>query len=250
VDYAAALFEQNRQLGELTRDADPSVPVPSCPGWSLGQLVRHVGRGHRWAATIIRERADSVVDPRSVPGGKPPEDPDGVVKWLSDSAATVVDAVAAVGADEPSWTFVGPKPSAWWVRRRLHEETVHRADAALALGTGYELPAELAADGLSEWLDLVAARSAATRPAPLEPGTTLHLHATDDGLGPDGEWMLRGTETEVSWEHGHVKGTAAVRGSAVDLLLATLRRLPADTDRLEFIGDARVWSTFLERSPF
>ena len=37
--------------------------------------------------------------------------------------------------------------------------------------------AELAADGLSEWLDLLAARPAG-RPAPCA-RQTLHLHATD-----------------------------------------------------------------------
>jgi len=47
MDYAAALIEQNRVLGELLRDADWSVPVPTCPDWTLLQLLRHVGRGDR-----------------------------------------------------------------------------------------------------------------------------------------------------------------------------------------------------------
>jgi hypothetical protein len=41
------------------------------------------------------------------------------------------------------------------VRRRPHEATVHRADA-IALGTAFELQAELAADGISEWLGRLA----------------------------------------------------------------------------------------------
>jgi hypothetical protein len=47
------MIEQNRMLGELLRGADWSVPVPTCPGWTLLQLLRHVGRGDRWAAQII-----------------------------------------------------------------------------------------------------------------------------------------------------------------------------------------------------
>jgi hypothetical protein len=54
MDYAAALIEQNRVLGELLRDADWSVPVPTCPDWTLLQLLRHVGRGGRWAAGPLR----------------------------------------------------------------------------------------------------------------------------------------------------------------------------------------------------
>jgi len=62
VDYATALTGQNQMLRELLRDADWSVPVPTCPGWTLLQLLRHVGRGDRWAAQIITDRADTSLD--------------------------------------------------------------------------------------------------------------------------------------------------------------------------------------------
>lgn len=238
VDYAAALIEQNRLLGELTRDADPSTPISTCPGWTLQQLVRHVGRGHRWAATMVTERATEAADPRTVSGGKPLGD---VVTWLHDCASDVVEAVAATGADEPIWTFTGPRPAAWWIRRRLHEETVHRADAALALGVPVDLTPELAADGLSEWLGLLEAR-----PSVLEPGATLHLHATDPGLGEAGEWLVRGGAEHITWEHGHGKGDTAVRGSAVDLLLAAVRR----THDVQVLGDEKTWTQWLERTGF
>lgn len=241
VDYAAALIEQNRLLGELTRDADPSTPIPTCPGWTLQQLVRHVGRGHRWAATMVRERAETPADPRTVADGKPPADADGVITWLNGCADAVVDAVEATGADTPIWTFTGPKPASWWIRRRLHEETVHRADAALALGVPVDLTPDLAADGLSEWLDLVTAR-----PSVLDPGATLHLHATDSGLGEAGEWLIRGGGEHITWEHGHGKGDAAVRGSAVDLLLATVRR----THDVQVLGDEKTWTQWLERTGY
>src|SRR5271167_3001041 len=123
MDYAAALIEQNRLFGEAVFAADLSTAIPTCPGWTLLQLLRHVGRGDRWAAQIIRDRAGSDLDPRLVPDGRPPSDTD------------------------------GPRPAGWWVRRRLHEATVHRADAAIAVGKPYELPPELAADGIDEWLE-------------------------------------------------------------------------------------------------
>jgi uncharacterized protein (TIGR03083 family) len=252
VDHAAALVEQNRLLAELFRQADPAVAVPTCPGWHLRKLVTHVGQGNRWAATIVGERSDSYVDIRSVAGGKPPADPDQVAAWLNDGVAALLAAVADVGADTPVWTFTGPQPARWWIRRRLHEATVHRADAALALGAEYVLPAGTAADGISEWLDLVAARPAASDPAPLAIGETLHLHATDSDAELDGagEWLVHGEAVTVSWEHGHSKGQVAVRGRAVDLLLAALRRIPADDGRVQVLGDAAIWQTWLERTGF
>jgi uncharacterized protein (TIGR03083 family) len=250
IDFAAALLEQIRLLGDLIHGADPATPVPSCPGWTLTQLLRHVGRGDRWAATIVRERRDSFLDPKDVSNGKPPDDPDGALEWLRESARMLVDAVARVGADTACWTFLGPRPAAFWIRRRLHETTVHRADAALAVGADYELDPVLAADGLAEWLDIVSGTAGrGDRPAPLDPGTSLHLHATDDALGPAGEWLVEATNGGVGWRRGHAKATTAVRGPAVDLLLATLRRRP-EADGLEVIGDADVWTRWLARTPF
>jgi uncharacterized protein (TIGR03083 family) len=250
VDPAAALIEQNRLLAELYRTADPETDVPTCPGWTLRKLATHVGRGDRWAATIVRERSGTYVDIRTVAGGRPPSDQDGVAAWLGAGVEELLTAVAGVGADTAVWTFVGPQPAAWWIRRRLHEATVHRADAALAVGGDYQLPAELAADGLSEWLDLVAARPAASGPTPLAIGQTLHLHATDVELGEPGEWLVHGDGSAVNWEHGHAKGQVAVRGAAVHLLLAALRRIPADDDRLQIIGDSEIWQTWLMRTGF
>ena len=100
---------------------------------------------------------------------------------------------------------------------------MHRADAVLAVGGDFELPAELAADGVSEWINL-ATRAADLHRPPLQRGLTLHLHATDDGLGPTGEWTITHDEDGLNWSHDHTKGEAAVRGSAADLLLALTRR--------------------------
>ncbi len=247
MDPATALLEENRRLGELLHAADLEIPVPSCPGWVLRQLLTHVGRGDRWAAMIVRERADARVDIRTVPDGKPPADD--VVGWLADSPRLLIDAVAA-GPEVPVWTFTGPKPAAWWVRRRLHESVVHRADAAIALGVPFTVEAERAADGLSEWLDILTSRPATEAGPALPDGATLHLHATDDGLGAAGEWLVRSEGGRVAWEHGHGKGAVAVRGTASELLQAVMRRIPADDPRLQVLGDAAAWRTWLERTPF
>ena len=153
----AALLEQNRAFGEVIRSGDPSTPVPTCPGWSLSQLFRHVGRGDRWAAQIVADRVDHYLDPRTVDEGKPPADPDEAISWLHGGAQRLIDAVEQVGVETPVWTFLGSRPAYWWVRRRLHEATVHRADAALALRLDYALTPELAADAIAEWLERVAA---------------------------------------------------------------------------------------------
>jgi uncharacterized protein (TIGR03083 family) len=249
VDFRAALLDQTRDFGELIRSADPSTPVATCPGWTLKQLFRHVGRGNRWAAQIIADRRREPLDPRDVRGGKPPDDLDAAIDWLNDGAQLIVDAVDRVGPDTRVWTFLGPRPCGWWIRRRLHEATVHRADAALALGLDYELSPELAADAISEWIELMTVQATPQAP-PLPRGQTLHLHATDDGLGPSGEWTIVNGEEGVGWSHEHGKGDAAVRGPANDLLLAIVRRRTAAEVGVEIFGDNSVWDGWLEYTPF
>lgn len=249
MDFRAALLDQTRTFGELIRSADPSTPVPTCPDWTLKQLFRHVGRGNRWAAQIVAERRCSPLDPRDVRDGRPPDDPAGAEGWLTGGAQALIDAVAQVGADCRVWTFLGVRPAGWWIRRRLHEVLVHRADAAFAVGAAFDPPAELTADAISEWIELMAMKARAQEP-PVERGRILHLHATDDGLGPTGEWMIVNDEDGVNWSHEHGKGDVALRGPARELLLAiTRRRGVADAD-VEVIGDAAIWDGWLERTPF
>jgi uncharacterized protein (TIGR03083 family) len=251
VDYAAAFLEQNRALGDVIRSGDPSTPVPTCPGWTFKELLRHVGRGDRWAAQIITDRADHYLDPRTVEGGKPPPDPVDAISWLHGGAQRLIDAVELVGVETPVWTFLGARPAYWWIRRRLHEATVHRADAALALRLDYPLAPELAADGISEWLEWVAIQAGSDgAPLPLEDGNTVHLHATDPGLGAAGEWTISAGGGRITWSHDHGKGTVALRGGATDLLMALVRRVPVADTGVAVFGDAAVWQNWLDHTPF
>ncbi len=250
MDYAAAFLDENRAFAELFRDADGSAPVPTCPGWSLTQLLRHVGRGDRWAAQIVRDRLDDYLDPRAVEGGKPPPDTADAISWLQGGAQRLVDAVELSGVETPVWTFLGRRPANWWIRRRLHETAVHRADAAIATGGEFTLEANIAADAVTEWLERVAIQAGSEgAPLPLEDGDTLHLHATDPGLGEAGEWTVGVEGPAITWTHEHGKGSVALRGGAADLLLAMTRRVSVADTGIELFGDDGVWQNWLDRTP-
>ncbi|CAN5609499.1 maleylpyruvate isomerase family mycothiol-dependent enzyme [soil metagenome] len=199
---------------------------------------------------MVLEEATESLDPRAVPEGKPPEDPEAATDWLMTGAGKLLEAVDTTGADVPVWTFLGPRPSSWWIRRRLHEVVVHRADAAIAVGAEIDIAPALAADAISEWLDIVVPLSAADAP-PLAAGQSIHLHAHDEGLGEAGEWMISAdSDGELSWSHGHGKGSVAVRGSVTDLLLAITRRRPVTGAGIEVLGDESVLQTWLDRTQF
>lgn len=237
--FAAEFVEQNRALGELIAVGDLSAPVPTCPGWSLNQLFRHVGRGDRWAAQIVIDRPGKAIDPSTVPDGKPPGGMTAGIDWLHAGPHKLIDAVASVGEATPVWTFAGPRPAHWWIRRRLHETVVHRADAAIAVGHRFDVAAVLAADTISEWLDLATVRRG-TSP------DTIHLHATDAGLEASGEWAIAGG----SWLHGHNKADVALRGPAKELLLALTGRKAVGATTIELFGDEAVWQAWLTATRF
>lgn len=251
MDYAVEFVAQNRAFGEAIRSGEPSAPVPTCPGWSFSQLLRHVGRGDRWAAQIIADRLDDHLDLRAVENGKPPPDPDDAIFWLHDGAQRLIDAVERSGVETPVWTFLGPRPAYWWVRRRLHEATVHRADAALALGLDYPLAPDVAADAIGEWLERVASQAGGDdTPIPLADGRVLDLRATDPGVGVGGQWTIRADAGRISWSHGRGRAAVTLSGSAADLLLALVRRVRVADTGIEVSGDAAIWQTWLAHTPF
>jgi hypothetical protein len=128
----------------------------------------------------------------------------------------------------------------------LHETTVHRADAELALGVADPvIDPVVAADGIDEFLfNLPSARRPYPHLASLPTGASLHLHATD----ADGEWIIRFTDSGIDWQRGHEKATAAVRGPVTSLLLFTYGRLPVSDARLAAFGDEAIPALWQEKT--
>ena len=56
-EYVGAIRTDGAALAAAARRAGIEAPVPSCPLWSVADLLGHVGRLHRWVADIVVERA-------------------------------------------------------------------------------------------------------------------------------------------------------------------------------------------------
>ncbi len=252
--YLDALTAQSARFVEVLRAADLKQPVPTCPDWTLYQLAEHVGQVHRGVTELITNRITTPPNPSEFAMAAAPEDADELGTWLHDGTAELVGAIRAAGPQTPVWTWSDDQRVGFWARRTAHETAVHRADAELALGRKFDLEPDLAADAISEWLDLLSSPQAVKFRSELAElrgeGQVLHLHATDPGLGEAGEWIVRRTPSGPVWEHGHTKGAVAVRGAVVDLLLVLLRRVPPEQAPIEVLGDSALLAHWLQHTRF
>ncbi|MCT9079705.1 maleylpyruvate isomerase family mycothiol-dependent enzyme [Streptomyces fulvoviolaceus] len=256
--YCAEIAHQVGLLrAVVTSGADLSATVPTCPDWSLEQLVRHTGGALRWVELLVRTRAEEDIPEDQVPLGDGPEvagDAAALDAWLAETGEMLVAALREAGPDTEVWAWAGIPDSGFWARRMAHELTVHRADAALAAGLPYEVAPDIAADAIDEWLQIV---EFAQRTMPYDAakelrgtGRSIHLHATDGTPELNAEWVVELTEDILVWRRGHEKATVALRGPLTAVLLAFYRRLPLDSPELEVLGERELLEFWLERATF
>ena len=235
-DHLASLTRDGRRIAELAR-TDLTARVPTCPDWSLADLIEHTGRVHRWMIAASREQTDGSPEGAKDDG---PADGESLGEWFQRGVDEAVRVMSTLDGTEPRWTWFPPDQTAGWYFRRIAQETlVHRLDAELAAeGCVGEVDPALAADGLAEMGEVFL--PSAEGQAIGGTGGTLHLHATDI----ESEWLLTLLLDRVDVERGHSGAAdAELRGAARDLLLMTWGREPIGV--VERRGDPSVIATFV-----
>lgn len=206
---------ESEAIAAIPRDAY-GAPVAACPGWDVARLISHVGRVHRWAAGFLR--GDDTPVPR--PGGAD------LSQWYRESRDLLLGQLDGMDLDAEVDTFIGRRTVRFWLRRQAHETAMHRWDAQDAARPGAAgFDADLAGDGVDEWLQVFVPRRLAGVDVPGElAGAAVQLRCTDLDLPP---WTLRLTRPEPVIEYGAVAADTVLSGSAADLLLTVWHREPA-----------------------
>ena len=225
--HLAALAEAGSALAERAAAAGLTARVPTCPRWTVADLVAHQGMVHRWAAAHLRlddARVPSKSEIlRTVPRGE-------LLAWFSDGVAALLDTFANTPHDVPALVFLNnaPAPRTFWARRQSHETTIHAADALAAVLGRFPterdaaLGADLALDGIDELLRGFFTRGR-TR---LFDGTefTVAVRPSDAATG----WLLRVRPTGLAAEQASVDDLpdagGLFTGTAVQLYLGLWNR--------------------------
>ncbi|MEO3766480.1 maleylpyruvate isomerase family mycothiol-dependent enzyme [Streptomyces sp. B8F3] len=251
--YCTEVVAQTGLLRRTVRGADLATRVPTCPDWDLGELAVHVGGAHRWAAALVRTRATEELAEETVPGftGPEPRTAAALDDWLAEGADLLAAELRAAGADAGVWSWAEEQRAAFWARRMAHETVVHRADADGAAGVEFSVEAEVAADAIDEWLEILEFAQRGGDPdleplrAPELVGSGIHLHATDTPPEAGAEWLIELGPEGFGWRREHAKAAVALRGPLADVLRVFYRRLPPDSDRVELLGEAAVLESWL-----
>ena len=221
-------------------EGDPAAPVPSCPGWTVDDLVTHTGAVHRWVTEIVETRATER-PPREEPGPLPAG---GLRAWFEEGAARLLAALHDADAAEPIWNWTGiGETVAFWHRRMAQETAVHRWDGEHARGKARAIDAALAVDGIEEVFGIFLPRALARGQVPA-PGGSLRLTCSD----AEGDWLVRVEAGRARLGPPDGAADVTVRGSASDLLLFSWGRPPPG--ELEVSGDRAVLAQWQERLRF
>ena len=244
-DALNLLAGEIRRIAHLAAETEKTTPIPTCQGWTLADLVAHVARVHVRATRMVRDLAQTRIDPRSF-DVRVPADWAEVPAWLQRLGGELVDTLRQADPDAPMYALGKDQHVRSWIRRMLNETTIHRVDVEIAAGLESPIEPAVAVDIIDELLDLLPA-AASIHPRIRElrgDGETIHFHATDlDGSDLPGEWLITLEPHGFRWSRAHVKGAVAVRGTIQDLALFAYGRRPQR--ELQVFGDTALlahWS--------
>lgn len=248
--YLRHIRAESVRFAAVLADCPPDARVPSCPEWDAADLLWHLtGVQHFWHHVITCRPAP----PEAYEEPERPASYDGLLTRFQEVHGRFLEALTGADPAEPAWSWAsgeGDQSVAFTYRRQAHEAAIHRLDAELTAGSLTPLPADLAADGVDEALDVMFGglpEWGRFEPTPLhveyratDTGTSVWTQlGTFSGTAPDGT-----KRTDEPDQH-----VVADPGTPADVVVsATADRLDGwlwhryDDAGIAIDGDPAVWA--------
>ena len=229
--YLAILASEARELAAAAEEAGLDAPVPTCPGWTVNDLVLRLGEVHRWATAAVASKAAKLGDVPSGSRGPLPERAD-TIDWFCNGAVALRDTLAEADPSVEYAAFLTDPATPrllFWARRQTLETSVHRVDAESALGRCTPMAPDIALDGIDEFLTGFIPRS--RTPLRTDSPHCLQIAPTYT----DQRWTVSISSDLPETVRRASDADCIVSGSASDIYLAMWNR--ASLDNLQIEGD-------------
>jgi uncharacterized protein (TIGR03083 family) len=225
VNCVDAIAISSARIANILTPENYGMKVPSCPEWTLLDLVIHVGQVQEFWSNNIRE---ANADARWSRELTMPESDGDASTWMRNRTKSLIDAINFTSDDAPCWTWwKEPRTAKAVSRHQVQEAEVHRWDAELTIGQPKPLPLEIAIDGLTEYL-------------------FVHRFAIEDLKLP--HIQFEATDTVGNWHINAISDPAVTaRGTASDLALFLNGRL--STESLTIKGNPEGLQRFASAIP-
>ena len=231
-DFLAALVRDGNAFRVAAASAPLNAQVPSCPGWTNADLVAHLSEVHYFWAAVVTDRVTGWAQVSRAERAPDAE----LLSRYDETFARVMEVLAATDPATQVWTWSEQQDAAFVIRRMAQETAIHCWDAALTAGRQVSVDAQLASDGIDEFLQHFLPNVAVGA----EPvAGSVHIHCGDT----PGEWTIRPAAEGYDITREHAKGDCALRGDASNLLLVLWRRLGPGA--IDVVGDTGVAERFL-----
>lgn len=244
--YLDCLAADYGDLRDAVATVEPTVTVPSCPGWTVADLVVHVSQVYLHKAALMRTGKEPQPWPPPGLAAEPPL----ALLGRSYGELRAEFSVREPGAPAPTW-FGPDQTVAFWIRRMAQETVIHRIDAELAAGLPVTpVPADLAADGTDEVLTVMLAYLAQQWPDDFAELAGGHLAAEGghDAItitAGDTSWTIRPSPRQVVVEDGARRAPRLLVQGPPGAVLRWLWGRAGD-DAVQLDGDPG-WADYLRR---
>ncbi|BAN00968.1 maleylpyruvate isomerase family mycothiol-dependent enzyme [Ilumatobacter coccineus] len=241
-DYIGFVATEGELFASTAEHGELSARIAPCPDWDMGDLVRHLGMIHLWAAANVAFPESDWLDVDELPdlvrywpdlanGGQYPADTE-LVAWYRDTLDNLIEVLTSAPDDVAAFTFLpAPTPLTMWARRQASEIAIHRFDAQQARGITAHFAPHFATDMLDE---LLCGFTPRPRSLDIDRPQVVHVHAEDTGE----HWYVTMSSEAITTSRDGDSADLTLSGTASDLYVRLWNRTPGSS--IDMRGDTDI----------
>lgn len=137
IDALTTIRTESQRLADALAATDPEQRIPTCPEWTVADLLWHLAEVQGFWAEILARGVTTEEEVARIEESKAPrpEGMDALFERREAATAALLAQLETHSDEEPAWFWYSPEQTVGVTRRmQTHEVAIHRVDAELAAG--------------------------------------------------------------------------------------------------------------------